>query len=101
MTAAPSAAGQPGDADLTARISAPSTRNTACARSTAPTSPCPKGTRWFVGHSLGEIARQISDHDHPGPAASPVGPGQIVATTSSAGSFITGLVQMSGTMQSV
>jgi hypothetical protein len=24
----------------------------------------PKGTSWFTGHSLGEIARQISDHEH-------------------------------------
>jgi hypothetical protein len=28
----------------------------------------PKGTPWFAGTSLGDIARQISDHDHPGPA---------------------------------
>ena len=44
----------------------------------------PKGTPWFAGASLGDIARQISDHDHPGPAASPVGPGQNTATTPSA-----------------
>ena len=42
----------------------------------------PKGTPWFAGASLGDIARQISDH--PGPAASPVGPGQNTATTPSA-----------------
>jgi hypothetical protein len=25
----------------------------------------PKGTPWFAGHSLGEIARQISAYEHP------------------------------------
>ena len=44
----------------------------------------PKGTVWFAGPSLGDIARQISDHDDPGPVASPAGPGQSVATVSSA-----------------
>jgi hypothetical protein len=25
----------------------------------------PRGTPWFAGHSLGEIARQISEYEHP------------------------------------
>ena len=25
----------------------------------------PRGTPWFSGHSLGEIARQISQYEHP------------------------------------
>ena len=25
----------------------------------------PKGTPWFAGHSLGEIARQISEYEYP------------------------------------
>ncbi len=29
----------------------------------------PKGTPCFAGHSLGDIARQISDREHPDPAA--------------------------------
>ena len=33
----------------------------------------PKGTPCFAGPSLGEIARQISDREHPGPPAP--GPG--------------------------
>jgi hypothetical protein len=41
-----------------------------------------KGTPWFAGHSLGDIARQISDHEYTGagqPPPSPAGtaaPGQ-------------------------
>lgn len=27
----------------------------------------PRGTPWFAGHSLGEIARQISEYEHPQP----------------------------------
>jgi hypothetical protein len=37
----------------------------------------PKGTPWFAGHSLSDIAGQIAGHDHPGPAASRAGHGQI------------------------
>jgi len=43
----------------------------------------PKGTPWLAGPSLGDIARQISNDDHPGPAASPAGPGQNAAITPS------------------
>jgi hypothetical protein len=39
----------------------------------------PKGTPCFAGPSLGDIARQISDHEHPDPAApasgTPANPG--------------------------
>ncbi len=47
----------------------------------------PKGTSWFAGPSLGDIARQISGHDYPGPVASPAEPGRNAATTSSAESL--------------
>ena len=39
----------------------------------------PKGTSWFAGPSLGDIARQISGQDHPGPVASPAEPGRNAA----------------------
>jgi hypothetical protein len=39
----------------------------------------PRGTPWFAGPSLGEIARQISDYEHPHrnqpPGGSPAEPG--------------------------
>jgi|GEM_PF-2951629 len=39
----------------------------------------PRGTPWFAGHSLGEIARQISEYEHPDiglpPGGSPAEPG--------------------------
>ena len=38
----------------------------------------PRGTPWFAGPSLGEIARQISEYEHPprdqSPGGSPAGP---------------------------
>jgi hypothetical protein len=45
----------------------------------------PRGTPWFAGHSLGEIARQISEYEHPLTDQSPGGgtsadPGQSGAT---------------------
>jgi hypothetical protein len=33
----------------------------------------PRGTPWFAGHSLGEIARQISEYEHPYEDQPPVG----------------------------
>jgi hypothetical protein len=33
----------------------------------------PKGTPWFAGHSLGEIARQISEYEYPNGDRPPVG----------------------------
>jgi hypothetical protein len=39
----------------------------------------PRGTPWFAGHSLGEIARQISEYEHPHgdrpPGGGPAEPG--------------------------
>jgi len=39
----------------------------------------PSGTAWFAGPSLGEIARRISEYEHPhgdqSPGGSPAGPG--------------------------
>lgn len=39
----------------------------------------PRGTPWFAGRSLGEIARQISEYEHPHrdqpPDGSPADPG--------------------------
>ena len=84
MTAAPAAAGQPGGDDLTARIFRALYQEFDLRAINGTYVVVPKGTPWFAGHSLGDIARQISDHDHPSPAASPAGPGQIVATASSA-----------------
>jgi hypothetical protein len=44
----------------------------------------PRGTPWFAGPSLGEIARQISEFEHPDrdqpPDGSPADPGQPDAT---------------------
>ena len=44
----------------------------------------PRGTPWFAGHSLGEIARQISAYEHPDldqpPDGSPADPGSPDAT---------------------
>jgi len=45
----------------------------------------PKDTPWFAGTSLGEIARQISEYEHPDrdqlpPCGSPADPGQPDAT---------------------
>jgi hypothetical protein len=33
----------------------------------------PKGTPWYAGHSLGEVARQISAASAPGPGRGPGG----------------------------
>jgi hypothetical protein len=44
----------------------------------------PRGTPWFAGTSLGEIARQISECEHPDrnqpPGGSPADPGSPAAT---------------------
>jgi hypothetical protein len=82
MTAAPAAAGQPGGDDLTARIFQALDPEFDLRAINGTYVVVPKGVRWFAGHSLGNIARQISDH--PGSAADLAGPGQIAATTSSA-----------------
>ena len=79
MTIAPAAAGQPGRDDLTERIFRALYQEFDLRTNNGTYIVVPKGTSWFTGTSLGDIARQISDHDHPGPAASPAGPGQTVA----------------------
>ena len=72
MTSAPDAAGQPSRDDLTARIFRALYQEWDLRTINHATHVVvPKGTTWFAGPSLGDIARQISDHDHPGPAASP------------------------------
>ena len=84
MTTRPAAAGQPGRDDLTERIFRALYQEFDLRTINGTYVVVPKGTPWFAGTSLGGIARQISDQDHPGPAASPAGPGQSVATTASA-----------------
>jgi hypothetical protein len=83
MTTAPAAAGQPSRDDLTERIFRALYQEFDLRTINGTHIVVPKGTPWFTGTSLGDIARQISDHDHPGPAASPAGPGQIVTEISS------------------
>lgn len=84
MTTRPAAAGQPGRDDLTERIFRALYQEFDLHTINGTYVVVPKGTPWFTGTSLGDIARQISDHDHPGPAASPPGPGQNAATMFSA-----------------
>ena len=85
MTTAPAAAGQPGRDDLTERIFRALYQEFDLRTINGTYVVVPKGTPWFAGTSLGDIARQISDH--PGPAASPAGPGQTAADTSPAESL--------------
>ena len=84
MTTRPVATGQPGCDDLTERIFRALYQEFDLHTINGTYIVVPKGTPWFAGTSLGDIARQISDHDHPGPAASPAGPGKKVAITPSA-----------------
>ena len=84
MTTAPTATGHPDGDDLTARIFRALYQEFDLRTIDGTYVVVPKGTPWFAGTSLGDIARQISDHDHPGPAASPAGPGKNAATTPSA-----------------
>ena len=83
MTAAPAAAGQPSRDDLTERIFRALHQDFDLRIINGTYVVVPKGTSWFTGTSLGDIARQISDHDHPGPATSPAEPGQVGTDTSS------------------
>jgi hypothetical protein len=87
MTTSPAAAGQPARDDLTERIFRALYQEFDLRTINGTYVVVPKGTSWFAGASLGEIARQISDNDHPGPAASPAGPGQSAAATSTAESL--------------
>ena len=79
MTAAPAAAGQPGRDDLTARIFRALYQEFDLRTINGIYVVVPKGTPWFAGHSLGDIARQISDTTtrarplpRPGPGRSPL-----------------------------
>ena len=83
MTTTPIAAGQP-PGDLPARIFRALYQEFDLYAINGIYVVVPKGTPWFAGPSLGEIARQISNDDRPDPAASPTGPGRSAATTSSA-----------------
>ena len=80
MTTAPVTAGQSGRDGLTARIFRALYQEFDLRTINGTYVVVPKGTPWFGGASLGDIARQISDHDHPGPAASPAGPGRSVVS---------------------
>jgi hypothetical protein len=57
--------------DLAARLFRALYTGTTCAPPAASTSPSPKGTLWFAGHSLSEIACQISADPPPGPDREP------------------------------
>jgi hypothetical protein len=81
MTTAPAAAGQLSRDDLTERIFRALYQEFDLRTVNGTYVVVPKGTPWFAGTSLGDIACQISDHDYPGPVASPAGPGQIAADT--------------------
>ena len=85
MTTAPAVAGQPGRDDLTERIFRALYPEFDLRTINGTYVVVPKGTSWFAGTSLGDIARQISDY--PGPVASPAGPGQTAAVTSPAESW--------------
>ena len=82
MTTAPAAAGQSGRDDLTERIFRALYQEFDLRTINGTYVVVPRGTPWFAGGSLGDIARQISDH--PGPATSPAEPGQRAVITSSA-----------------
>jgi len=83
MTTTPAAAGQPDRDHLTTRIFRALYQEFDLHTINDIYVVVPKGTPWFAGTSLADIARQISDQDHPGPAASPAGPGKSAAITSS------------------
>jgi hypothetical protein len=60
-----SSAGQPGQGDLTSRIFR-ALYDEFDLRTVGSTHVVvPRGTPWFAGHSLGEVARQISDYEQP------------------------------------
>jgi hypothetical protein len=73
MTAAPAAEDQPGG-DLTARIFRALYPEFDLRAINGTYVAVPNGVRWFAGHSLGDIARQISSQDHPGVPVSLAGP---------------------------
>ncbi len=83
MTTAPAATGQP-PGDLTTRIFRALYQEFDLYAINGVYIVVPKGTPWFAGPSLGEIAQQISNDDRPDSAASSTGLGRSAATTSSA-----------------
>jgi hypothetical protein len=74
MTAAPAAAGQPGRADLTSRIFRALYQNFSLRMINGIYVVVPKGVPCFASSSLGEIARQISEYEHPPDDQLPGGP---------------------------
>ena len=76
MTGAPAA--QPGRDELTARIFRALYGELDLRTIGGTHVVVPKGTPWFAGQSLGEIARQISEYEYPHadrpPASSPADP---------------------------
>jgi hypothetical protein len=85
MTTAPATAGRPGRDDpgrddLTARIFRALYQEFDLRTINGTYVVVPKGTPWFTGTSLGDIARQISDS--PGQVASSAGPGKAPQQTS-------------------
>ena len=70
MKAAPTAAGQPGADDLTERIFRALYQEFDLRAINGTYVAVPKGTPFFCALSLGDIARQISDYEYPGPSAS-------------------------------
>jgi hypothetical protein len=63
-------AGQPGRDDLTPRIFRALYQDFDLLTIGVVHIVTPKGTPIFIGDSLGQIARQISDHEHKAPTAS-------------------------------
>ena len=75
MTTAPAAAGQPGRDDLTERIFRALYPEFDLRTINGTYVVVPKGTPWFAGTSLGDIARQISATTRARPLPRP-GPGR-------------------------
>lgn len=71
MTGVPAA--QPGRDELTPRIFRALYAEFDLRKIGGTHDAAPKGTPWFAGHSLGEVARQISDYEYPQAERSPHG----------------------------
>ena len=71
MTGSPPAVppGQPASDDLTARVFRALYAQFDLHTTGGIHFAVPKGSACFAGQSLGEVARQISDHEHPDPPA--------------------------------
>jgi hypothetical protein len=75
MTVPPAAAGQPRGGDFTARFFRALYQDFDLHTINGIYVVVPRGTPWFAGPSLGDIARQMSGHDYPGPAGPEQGAG--------------------------